>query len=167
MSRIDPEREARAVASLRESLAAMGEDDEALLIDSIEGQTNLFECIDLLLERMSADVAFMDGLDSMIATLKGRKERFDKRIAANRAVIEQAMVIADLAKLERPAATLSLSQRAAKLVVTEESDIPAAYWKAADPVLDKKSLLAALKDGTVIPGAALDNAAPTLTVRQK
>lgn len=164
--RLDPIREAQAVKSLRESIAALDADDD-LLADTIEGETSLFEAVDRLLSRMAENRAMVVGTDEAMADLAARKDRFVKRVEADRSLIEQAMMIAELPKLERPTATLSLSNRAPKVIVETEADIPAEFFKAPPPVLDKKSLADALKAGRDVPGAVLSNAAPSLTVRTK
>lgn len=163
----DPIKEAKAARALIDSLRAQDPED-ALLIDMVEGETQLFETIDALLLRMAGDEALIRGLDAVIEDFDGRKARIKKRRDGDRAVIEQALTIAEIeVAVERPAGTLSLAKRPPKLVVTEESDIPADYWKPADPTLDKKALTEALKAGATIPGAVLTNAAPSLTIRVK
>jgi hypothetical protein len=162
---IDPVREARAVQALRESLAAVDAHDETLLTDTIEGETGLFEALDLLLDRMTANRATVAGIAAVIADLETRKARFEKRIEADRAVIEQALMIAELPKVERPIATLYLSARAPKVEIATEADIPAEFWKTAPPTLDKRAIGEALKSGRSVPGAHLSNAAPTLSAR--
>ena len=164
---LDPVREAQAVLALRESLAAVDPDDEALLLDSIEGETSLFEVVDALLAQMAADKAMVRGVGAVISDLEARGERFAKRIERARALIEQAMSIAELDKIERPAATLSLARRAPKVEIIQESEIPAEFWKVGDPKLDKKAVGDALKEGRTVPGACLSNAAPTLSIRDK
>lgn len=163
--RID--REAEAAKGLRESLAKLAEGDEELMLDMIEGETSLVECIDALLLRGAADKGLAVGIDAVMADLQARKARVEKRIAFDRALIEQAMMIAEIAKLERPAATLSLANRPAAVRVDNEADIPAEFWTAGAPKLDRKALAAALKEGRAVTGAALSNAAPSLTVRVK
>jgi hypothetical protein len=49
----------------------------------------------------------------------------------------------------------------------EQSLIPPIYWTRPDPVLDKRAVAEAVKNGEVIPGAVLSNAAPALSVRFK
>lgn len=162
---LDPVKEAQAVAALREALAVVDAEDETLLLDSIEGETDLYEAIDKLLVRMTETRANIVGLDVVIADLGVRKRRYEARVDRDRAVIEQAMTIAELPKLERPTATLSMSARAPSLRLEEEADIPAEFWKAGEPKLDRKALLAALKEGRAIPGVCLSNAAPSLSIR--
>lgn len=189
---IDPVKEAEAVKALRESLKTMlgGEEpDEQLFADSIEGETSLFELIDQLLHRRAVNLALADGVDRLANDLDARRTRFLQRAEADKALIEQAMMIAELKKVERPGATLSLAARAPKLVVESEPDIPAQWWKQGEPTLDKKGLTDALKarasalEGLPedpearaaaiaalppeIPGVCLSNAAPSLTVRVK
>lgn len=185
---LDPAKAALAVKGLRESLAAVDADDEALLLDTIEGETEFFEIVDAVLERIAVNEAHAGGLAKMEEAFAARRERFTARVKADRTLLEQALSIAELPKLERPSATLSLSARAPSLQITEESDIPADYWKPGAPSLDKKALLAALKDREKalaalptdgeereaaladlppeIPGATLSNGAPSLTLRR-
>jgi hypothetical protein len=164
--RLDPIKEAQAVAALQESLRQLGEgDDEALLADSIEGETSLLEAIDQLLLTIAESAGLAKGAQDAAETLCARAARLERRAEAARGVIEQALMIAELDKLERPAATLSLARRPPKLEVLEEADVPAEFWKTDDPKLDRKALLAALKDGRAVPGACLANSAPSLTIR--
>jgi hypothetical protein len=165
---LDPIKEAKAVASLRESLRQIGaEDDETLLVDSIEGETSLYEAVDKLLLTIAEAEGLAAGAAAAADEIKFRAERFTKRAEAARAVIEQAMMVAELEKVERPAATLFLARIAPKLELTEEAEIPAEFWKTGEPKLDRKALTAALKEGRAVPGAHLSNCAPSLTVRTK
>lgn len=166
MSYLDPIKEAKAVTALRESLGALlSEDDPALLIDTVEGETSLLEAIDRLLLTIAESDGLAKGADAAAEEIRRRAERFTKRAESARAMIEQALMIAEIDKLERPGATLSLIRRAAKVELTEESEIPSEFWKVGEPKLDKKALAAALKEGRAIPGAALSNQAPSLTIR--
>ncbi len=161
------QRQAEAAAALRDSLAKLGETDPDLILDMTEGETSLFECIDALLLRMASDKALVVGTDSVISDLEARKRRVEKRIEFDRGLIEQAMAIAELPKIERPAATLSLANRPPSLRIENEADVPAEFWTAGAPKLERKALTEALKEGRTIPGAVLSNAAPSLTVRTK
>lgn len=139
---IDPIKEAKAAAALKESIVAMlgDSDDETLVLDTIEGETNFFEAVDRILGDIAEDDAMVDAIDGQVAALKARKERFKKRAETRKALLEQAWIVADLPKSERPMGTVYLSNRAPKVVIETESDIPTRYWKPADPVLDAKLL---------------------------
>lgn len=184
---LDPTKEAKAVAAILAAHEIDVEEDAELVADTIEGETSLLEAVDVVLDRIANAEVMLEGLAVVIARLSARKTRYEQRIKTDRTLLEQALTIADLPKLERPAATLSISPRAPSLIVTEESDIPAKYWKAGAPTLDKKALTADLKDRAKaleslpedeaqraallaslpdIPGAALSNGAPSLTIRR-
>lgn len=147
MKTLDPIKQAQAVTALKASLEALGAgDDDELLIDSIEGETTFFEAVDHIMEANAEDLALVEAIDSRIEGLKARKDRFKKRVEVRKALLEQAFIEADLPKVERPLGTLYLSNRAPKVIIETEADVPARYWKPSDPVLDQKQLLADLKD---------------------
>lgn len=163
------DREAQAAKALRDSIAELrsGQEDEDLAIDMIEGETGLFECIDALLAANTADVAMSVGINKVVSDLEGRRRRVEARISTRRALIEQAMFTAEIKKVERPAATLTMTNRPASVVMIDEAAIPARFWTAGAPKLDRQALAEALRSGEPVPGAHLSNAAPTLTVRTK
>lgn len=163
----DLERQALAARNLRESLTQLGEHDDDLILDMTEGETSLFECVDALLEQNVSDHVLVEGIAKVMADLDARASRIGKRIDTRRALIEQAMLTAEIKKLERPTATLTMANRAPSLRVDDEASIPAEFWTAGQPRLDRKALSAALKEGRPVAGAALSNAAPSLTVRVK
>lgn len=167
MRDFDPVREAEAARAIRESLIAMGEGEDAeLLHDSIEGETGLFDIFDKLVAAEDEDLILLDGISARLAELTDRKRRITRRKDMRRAAIDQALAIAELQKCERPTYTLSLTKRPASVIVSEEADIPAEFFKS-EPKLDKKAVADALKAGQTVPGACLSNAAPTVTIKRK
>lgn len=162
-------RQIRAASVLRESLKAAGDDDEDLIRDMIEGETSLHEMIDRVVLSMDEDEILVTGLEARASELSDRKKRLEDRIGRKRAMIEQAMVIGEIQKLERPTFTLSLRNTPPKLIVEDEAAIPAKFWKSAAPTLDKKALGDALKaeGAEPIPGASLSNGGVSLTKRNK
>ena len=181
------QREAIAAKALIETLrSTLGEEDQGLLADMVEGETELMEAIDRILAEQVEERIKIEGIQAVADAMKERQDRAKKRIDTLRTAIEQAMDIAGLSKIARPLATMSLAARAPKLVVETEAEIPALYWKTGDPYLDKKGLTDALKaraaaealpdgpereaaltEAPAIPGACLSNGAPSLTLRWK
>lgn len=160
-------RQIKAAAALKQSLKDMlGEDDEAMR-DMIEGETNLHEMIEHVVLSIEDDNVLVVGLSARLEELQSRKTRFENRIASKRAMIEQAMVIGELESLERPTFTLSLRSTPVKAEIIDESLIPSAYWKPQPPKLDKRALLAALKEGGDVAGASLSNGGISLQIRTK
>ena len=159
--------ELEVIASLKETLSTLGHNDPELLADMVEGETSLFDIFDRMLMGNVFDASHIEACESAINVIKERQRRFQNRIESRRSMIEQAMMIAELPKVERPIATLTIQARAAQVIITDEAEIPARFWKAADPKLDKKALGDALKAGEDVAGACLSNKAPSLTIRSK
>jgi hypothetical protein len=159
--------EVEAVNALKDTLATLGHDDPDLLADSIEGETSLFEIFDRMLMGNVFDASHVEACEIAIGVIKARQKRFETRIESRRAMIEQAMMMCDLPKAERPLATLSIQTRAPQVIITDEAEIPSKFWKASDPKLDKKAIGDALKAGEDVAGACLSNKAPSLTIRSK
>jgi len=161
--------EIEAAKTLKFALGEFAEDD-TLLRDMIEGETSLFEMIDLVVDRIGQEQELIDGIQKRQDELSARRERIRYRQAGFKAMIEQAMQILDASKLERPEATLSLSKRAPKLVIYDEAEVSGQFFKRQDPVIDRKSLTDALKaiedPRDAIPGARLESSPQTLTIRR-
>lgn len=157
-------REGEAAKALISALGEIGKDD-LLAADMIEGETGLFEAIDAALARLGELEAHDDGLEQYIKRLSARRERLGNQAASIRVSLLMAMDAAGLRKVERPAATLSITKQPPKSIVTNEADIPPDYWTRGEPKLDRKRLLADLKSGKDIPGATLSNQAETITIR--
>lgn len=188
---LDPLKEAEAAAALMQALGlTLGEDDDGLAADTVEGETSFFEALDAALERLVELNGLLEGLQGAAKRLDDRKARIANTIANLRASLEQALVVAGVeTALPRPVGTVGLRKGTASLVVVEEAEIPATFWKAGDPKLDRKALGDALKERDAliaaasqiedaeeraralaevpppIPGATLSNGAPSLNFR--
>lgn len=149
-------------AQLRE---IVGAEDAELFHDTIEGEIDLKGLICLAAEQNITDAATVEGITAIIDKLAGRRDRIKKRIEMRRVAILAAMTAGEIKTLETPAGTLSRKALPAKALILEEANIPATYWKPADPVLDKRAVLEDLKAGKTIPGAQLSNGGETLQVR--
>lgn len=153
-----------AAQALKASLGSDADDAE-LFADMIEGETSLAEMVDAVFANIQIDQELLDGIEARENDLAIRKARIKERIGWRKAKIEQAILIYG-EKIERPEATFTLSQRQASVVITDEAHLPSAYWKMT-PEIDRKALRAALAEGKDIPGAVLNNAPQTLTIRRK
>lgn len=158
--------EMNAAIHLRQALGELAEDDQ-LVADMIEGETDLHEMIGRVFLSIDEDQILITGVKERQKELADRKSRLEKRVNAIREMIGKAMEIGEISKLELPTATLSLRRVPLGLVVEKEEQIPAEYFVEQDPRLDKKILLEALKDGEAVPGATLSNGGETLAIRRK
>ena len=181
---------ARALlAGMRETI---GEEDMALLADTLEGETNLFEAFDTALAEIDETDILISGLKEKEAQFNKRRRAMEERVRRFRSLIEQAMAITDMLKLRRPAATLTLRKLPPDVVVTTEADIPSEFFvpqPPPPPKLDKAALrealqrrekhvemAASLEDDDerakalaavpAIPGAVLNNGSFSLQIRR-
>ena len=148
-------------------LAEIPDLDTETLADTLEGITDLREMLAEVIRSALEDEALAAGLSTRLSDMKARLERLETRAKRKRELALQAMSEAEIAKLVEADFTASLRQGAPALEVVAEDKIPAAYWKPQPPKLDRQGLLAALKAGTAIEGAALAPPHLQLSVRTK
>lgn len=163
MSTRDAAREIAAAAAIRAGIEALTDDVDAIR-DTLEGETDLMGLVRRLVMSIGEDEAAVEGLTAYAAEIGERKRRISARIESCRALILQAMEIADMRRIETDIATISVRAVSPKLVVLAESDIPTRFWKA-EPKLDRAALQAALKDGPVA-GAELSNGGSTVMIKR-
>jgi hypothetical protein len=163
---IDPET-ATYVALRSHLLSELPDLDEETLSDTLEGMTDLREMLAELIRSALDDEALVSGLSTRLSDLKSRMERLEIRAKRKRQLALRVMSDAVISKLTVADFTASLKQAPPSVDVLVEDRIPAAYWKPQPPKLDKQGILAALKLGTVIDGAALAAPVIQLSVRTK
>lgn len=157
--------ETEAARALLENIRDLIADDEDASADAIEGETNLFEAIGSAFKRLAELKAMSASIDAMIGDLKKRQDRFAAQDQNIRTALLVAMETVNVKRLEMPLGTLSLKAVAPKVEIIDESAIPAKFWKAQDPKIDKRALMDALKDKQEIPGATLSNGGQTIAVK--
>ena len=154
--------------SLREQLlSAFPEIDQDDFADTLEGITDLHEMIGEVIRSALADQAMASGLKDRVEDMRLRLGRLDERARKKRQLALDALVDADIRKLMQPDFTVSVRAGAPALTVICEDEIPEDFWIPQPPKLDRNGVLAALKSGKMIDGAALNNPAPTISVRTK
>jgi hypothetical protein len=158
---------ARALLATYEDI--LGDDAQARA-DAIEGETDLREAITAGIARIAEIQALQAGVKLFRDRLAQRASRLETQEQSLRAAIDVAMEIAGEKRIETPLGTASRRTVAPSVIVTNEADIPASFWKRADPALDKRALLEALKalgPDENIPGATLSNGGMTLHLALK
>jgi hypothetical protein len=141
---------------------AIGEEpDEQLLLDCLEGQTNVFEMAKTLLEMIEAEEGNIEALTAQMAARKERRDRAAKRIEQYRTAIMAMMESGGIDKLPLPEATCSLRKVAPKLIVTDENLLPDELCK-----ITRKPDMAAIRAAGNVAGTAFDNGGVSLTIRR-
>lgn len=147
-------------------IAELQGDDEALRHDMIEGETDLFEAVEAALAEIDECDVIAAGCREKETQFSERRRRIEARAERLRGLIEQAMSIADLSSMKLASATLSLKAVPPKPVYEDEAAIPSEFWRQPDPVLDKKKIADAVKDGRTIPGVSMTNGSSALQIRR-
>jgi len=140
-------------------------DDDALLNDTIEGETDLKEFLDreVIVSVLLAE-AMAEAIDKVVATLRKRQGRFERRSEVLRTLAHKLMDEAGVRSMVCDAATLSIRTGQPKVVITDEAALPDRLCRIKrEP--DKRLIREHLESGTVaLAGAMLSNAEPTLAM---
>lgn len=155
-------KQAMAAANLLRELAS---DDDELNHDAVEGETDFFEAVQAALDEIDECEVLANGLDAKIAQLQTRFARITSRAETIRGLIEQAFAVAEIKSHVFPNATITQKSIAPRLIVSDESQIPSKFYKPQPPKLDRKALLAAVKEGPV-DGVELSNGGQTIQIRR-
>ncbi len=140
-------------------------DDPQLILDMIEGSTDLAEACLVVLEETMEDETLLAGVKSTIELMQARKSRLERSIDTRRGIILMAMEKAGLQNIKGVLATLTVRETPPKTMISDEASIPARFWKPSDPRLDRAALTEALKAKEEVPGAGLSNGGLTLSIR--
>ena len=141
--------------------------DDETLRDTLEGLTSLPEMIAEIVRSALIDEAMVAGLKDRVKQMKSRLARLDTRAERKRSLAAEILSEADIPKITAPDFTISMRSSPPAVVVISEADIPKAFWKEQPAKLDRQALLANLKSGQHVPGVALSNRKPNLSVRTK
>ena len=152
-----------AVASLIRDL--LGDDcDDATLADTLEGETDLMEVVDALLEADAEARALADAVKQREAELAERRRRIEARSAAARRGMLELLNASGLLKIERPAGTVSRLKGRARVQITDEDAVPTQLCRVVKHP-DKGAIKKALEAGEDVPGAELVMGSDTVSVR--
>jgi len=152
---ISPRQIERAMSEAGKLRAMLGDDDQQLLHDTLEGQTDVFEVID----RIGEDI-LKDKL--LIERIEARLKRLKHRVEMRQNILGRMMDALSIGKaLERPLFTLGLEWRR-KTIVTDATLLAPQYLRTAP---DTAAIGKALRDGTFAgEGAELSNATPSVRI---
>lgn len=155
---------AQQAASIREALAEF-EDDE-LTLDTIEGETSLFECLDALLESSQQDADLASAIGERMKVMQDRKKRIEDREKRKRKIMTDALEIAGVKTVERPLGTLTLANVAPAADVYAPEALPSDMLEIEIRKKPKRAEIKnALQEGKDVPGARLTNGGVSLRVR--
>lgn len=159
-----------AAKSLADHLRERGfADDEDLIADAIEGETDAMEAVSRLLRWMAEKQSHAAILGDLVSSYGARKRRYEEAVKSARGALARFMDETGLTRIERPEATLSMRQGSPTVIYPADLDpetLPEQFrrWTCdADKAAIKEAMLA----GEEVPGLTLSNGETSLTVRVK
>ena len=161
--RIDVASIRRHVDALKVSFPELCE-DEQFLADVIEGETDVFDVLSILVRQAMESKAMAVGLAEYGKDIGERRARLERRVEAKRALISSIMDAAGISKAALPEATLSVSPARQKAVVDDADKLPDDLVRI-ERKPDMAAIKAAIEAGREIAGVHMSNGEPTLTVR--
>lgn len=164
MQRIDISK--TQIAAVADVMRAHFADDEALYLDTLEGETDLFEIVRHLLGEIEEDDGAQLALKEQIGARQERKARAEHRNEVRRTALTQLLEAAGLDKLVLPEATLSVRRVPPKPTVTDEAALPDSLCRLKRTP-DMAAIKAEVEGGRAVPGVSLDNGGTALTIRRK
>ena len=144
-----------AMSAAMEAISALPDDEDyGLLISTIEGESDILEVLDRVVEHAVAD-------KKLAEAARERAKRIEARADRARDIATRIVEALEISPLERPVYTASLTFPR-KPLVTNADELPDTYIRHAP---DMVAIGKALRAGETIPGAELKNPEPQLTIR--
>lgn len=155
--------------SLADLLRERGFDDEDLILDTVEGETDAMEAVSGLLRWMNERQAVSESLKALEADYAARRRRYEEQVKSARGALASFMDALGVKKIERPEATLSMRETGPSVVYPADLNpetLPERFrvWKCE---ADKAAIKAAMLAGEDVPGLTLSNGSTSLAVRVK
>ena len=142
--------------------------DDALMLDTLEGETDFNRIIGRLVQAVNEIEAWQSANNQLSAHYRGRAERFAKRKEATRGVILDLLQCAGLPGLKLPEATISVLAGRNTVSIEDVNELPQGYFETVTSRLPvKDAITAALGRGEIIPGAIMQTGKPSISIRSK
>lgn len=157
-----------------ERILSLDGDDEGL-VNAETGEvldTDALDALDMELGEklencglwVKGEQAMADAIAGEIKALQGRKRAIDNRVAQLKDYMRGGLELKG-GRVETPRVRLSLRKGAPRVEVDDAAAIPARWLVPQEPKVDKVGLRDALKAGEDVPGAHLEQGAPSVIVR--
>lgn len=139
-------------------------EDQDLLADMLEGQTDFNEVIAALAKDIKLSKANVAGIKEVAKGLKERQARFEAKEEFARSLILKLMEAAGVKKLTLPVATINLTNVSPSVMIVDEDAIPDAFMRIKKEP-NKTAIKAALEAGQQVSGAVMSNGSTTVSIR--
>lgn len=139
-------------------------DDEELLADTVEGETDLHSVLDRLLSQVREHDALGEAIAARVAKLRERQTRMTMRMNFYRSLIQRLMEASGVRSVNLVEGKISVVNSPEKVIITDEAAIPDEFMRVKKEP-DKTAIKRALNNGNHVSGASLSNGGTTITIR--
>lgn len=123
------------------------EGDATVVIDTLEAiEGEIEDKADGYAKVLKELTGKINMLDDEIERLQGMKKVIKNNMDRIKNSLEKSMVVTGKKKFKTALFSFGIQKNPAAVSVLNESAVPEQFWKSQDPVLDKKGLLAYLKE---------------------
>lgn len=123
------------------------EGDATVVIDTLEAiEGEIEDKADGYAKVLKELTGKINMLDDEIERLQGMKKVIKNNMDRIKNSLEKSMVVTGKKKFKTALFSFGIQKNPAAVSVLKESDVPEQFWKPQNPVLDKKGLLAYLKE---------------------
>jgi hypothetical protein len=141
-------------------------DDETLLLDTLEGETDLTEFARQLVQEEGFLKALAAGVADYIGTLEKRKRTLEHRADMRRDLLLRLMELAHVSKLPLPEASVSVRAKARSLEGHANPDELPDDLVRITRTPNRLAIKEAIEAGRDVPGYRLDNGGVSLSIRR-
>lgn len=159
---------AMQVAAIRAHVLDQVGEDEQLMLDMLEGETDLFGCVARLLNGIEREEGDRAALTDQMDSRKQRRDRCDVRIQARRNAIAMLMETARVEKLPLPEATVSYRLTSPKIEINDPAAVPEEWTEVKRvPAKARINEAFAVGDADLPNWLRVEPAKPSITIRRK
>ena len=141
-------------------------EDEAALVDTLDGITDAVDFIARFARFAREDEAMAKALSTMQSDMAERKSRLEARADKRRSVALALMNAIGEKKIIRPDLTITVQAGRPAVRITDEAELPDAYFRVTKSP-DKTAIKESIERGEPVPGAVLSNGSEQLMIRAK
>lgn len=133
----------------------------------LEGETDLFELISVLLDGIELAEAHIAGINYQIEQRRRRKALLEAKIQNLKDTIQSLMDTAGVKKIPLPEATVFISNRKGSWKLVDEEALPEKYVDYVSVAKPNRERIAeAVKNNRTPSGVLLTNGGPVLNIRR-
>lgn len=155
----------REIAALAYQIRELCGDDDLAFVDTLDGETDAIQAARGAVRMVQAMEALAEASDALSDRYKARAKDFSDRAGRARSALLQFMGEIGETKLVLPEATVSVGKGRPHLVGEPDVEALPEEFVRVKREPNRSAISEALKAGREVPGCALSNAAPVLSLR--